>query len=793
MAQHPLPTAITTAVQSWMTSAPPISTTQPSYFSQATGSDVTPNIPLPQRNLFGIDPVYVEPTSVDSYDIPIFLDPRLDKSGENECNLSAAIRQSCSHPVDTYDAESNQALIEYLCRLNQLATVRHGKGPRWNLQQITWVNQHDVYGNTPLKYAARYGVLSAIKPLITAGATPLREIGKTSLHEALFQNKRYTDVTRIQVLQEILVALHDVAPDSLGDVINKYAVELPKYDDGKIITDVCLLQKRGYTVLQAVLGDTSINLPKTQELVRLLLYFGANPLLLNEKDETAIDMACEFEDLEQTTILQDLLNAVPTSELDRIKVSPKHQTRAQMETIQTKINIRKAPLLTTLESQPVASGGLATAPFADQPTQALSSKASRSSITSTSSHWQPEVSCPPVPPYKTDSAAMPPPATVPSLLTEGFTQPSSSVIGVTGSELSSLESLQAVPPEAIFGSPASSAIVSQPTPSCTVETTIAEESQQLQTPIPIFVEQGSSEQESLEQGNTEQSYKPHCSPISPATPQAQMSSYFSGTWVGEAVRRQEPWPVPTAPSFTLQDPRPRQPTHTISKAPESDTETESVSQATEEEPADGTSEQDLARLQPKKFSMRLAFKRSLSEQGKPLTDEEIKQIAAIEDIDDAPCATADDTESDTVDEAKTPPPKRKRGRPRKKASQETTVTQPSTQGKRTLVLDFLIEELQKGDLIYWQKMMEHGTFVMNQDVHEKIATRWGMKNPKETKDPMNYAKFARLLRQKYESGIIEHLTIAGQEQKSSFRSPYYKINIHHEDVKPFITKHGVKF
>ncbi len=787
MAQHPLPTTITTAAQSWMTSAPPIPATLPSYFSQATGSGITPDIPLSQRNLSGIDPAYVEPTPVDSYEIPFFLDPRRDKSGENECNLSVAIRQSCSHPVDTDDTLSNQALMEYLPSLNQLATVRHGKGPRWNRQQITRMNQHDAYGNTPLNYAARYGVLSAIRPLITAGATPLREIGKTSLHEALFQKKRYTDVTRIQVLQEILVALLDVAPDSLGDVINKYALELPKDDEGKIRTDVCLLQKRGYTILQTVLGDTSINLPKTQELVRLLLYFGANPLLPNEKDETAIDMACDFENLDQTTILEDLLNAVPAAELDRIKVSPKHQTQAQMETIQGTINIRKALLLTALESQPIAPVGLATAPFTDQPAQALSSTASCSSIqTTSSSPEQPKKSIYGVPLYKTGRTTMPPPITVPSLSTKGFTQPSPSVSDVTGSGLSSVELLQAVPPEAIFGSPVTRATVSQPTPSCTVTTTIAEESQELQAPIPTVVEEGSSEQ-----GNTEQSYKPHYSPISPATPQAQMSSYFSGTGIGEAVRKHEPWPVPTAPSFTLKAPRPRQPTHTISKAPDSDTE--SASPAAVVKPDSDTSEQTVSQFQPGKFSLRLLLKRSKSEQSPPLTAEEIEKITSIADRGDQSCATAGSRESDTQSESETPPPKRKRGRPRKVASQETTVTQPSTQGKRTLVLDFLIEELQKGDLIYWEKTMEPGTFVMNQNVHKKIATRWGKKNPKETKATMNYAKFARLLRQKYESGIIEHLSIAGQEQKSTFRGPYYKINIHHEDVKPYITKHGVKF
>ena len=56
-------------------------------------------------------------------------------------------------------------------------------------------------------------------------------------------------------------------------------------------------------------------------------------------------------------------------------------------------------------------------------------------------------------------------------------------------------------------------------------------------------------------------------------------------------------------------------------------------------------------------------------------------------------------------------------------------------GGRTLLLDFLIEELQKDEIIHWEKSMGPGTFSMSEDAHTEIARRWGEKKPQRHKEP----------------------------------------------------------
>ena len=370
MAQQPIPTAITSSVQPWMTSAPPIPTTQSSYFSQITGG-LTPAVATQQRDLSAINSAYTAPVQIESYAVPDFLNPGLDPERENECNLSIAIEQCCFPPKDQDEEYSNNALTHnFIPRLQQICLDKGNRSPRWNQQLITWINQHDVYGNTPLMYAAHYGVLPVIKPLVVAGATPLKEPGKTSLHAALSPKKRHKDVTPFQVLSAILSTL---PPQSRGDVINMHFVDVAKDNEGKIIPDAILLQKKGNTILHDVLEYQYISPQDTQQLVRLLLHFGANPLLKNGDNETAIDLACSFEYTEKTTILEDLLNAVPTADMNQIIIVPQMHTAAQIETIQNAKDNRATLPLTGFEHMPFYSRDSAAAPMTSPTFPVLSS------------------------------------------------------------------------------------------------------------------------------------------------------------------------------------------------------------------------------------------------------------------------------------------------------------------------------------------------------------------------------------------------------------------------------------
>ena len=276
-----------------------------------------------------------------------------------------------------------------------------------------------------------------------------------------------------------------------------------------------------------------------------------------------------------------------------------------------------------------------------------------------------------------------PTATTQSQLTTGLAQPPASVSGVADSGYSALDELQAIAPEMFtILPPVTSENVGQITRSSPVTTSATQEAIDSLIPnLDVF--------KKPVKVKADEAYQPCCSPISPATSEIQSSSApsfslgtttlvpfseqlpsissalgqglssFSGT---EARDSQEynwfPMATASSSSSCITGTMDTQPTHTISKAPESDTETESVPKAADLEiKKDSTTEAKPAEeYQPAKFSMRLALKRSISKQSQsqplPLQPEAITQIA-----------TTEFSGSDTDEESNEFPPKRKRGAP----------------------------------------------------------------------------------------------------------------------------------
>ena len=336
--QHPIFPPTTSAASTRVPHTQPTTVGIQSYFPQTTGV-VTPSVPVAQRGPSFLVPDYKAPTPITSYVMPALLNPRFDRTNENRSNLSTTIKGTSTPPANDENKACNQRLTDIVIpTLNQLAAEKEVQIPRWVIQLTGWINQPDAKGYTALMYAAYYGVLPVIDPLIKAGATPMWEIGTTSLHAALNDKKKHTGATPYTVLEKILVTLHQTAPESVEYIINKSSF------DAK--------DKKHKTVLHATLDGTIKNRQDIQALVRLLLHFGANPLTQNSDGKSAIDMACMLGNLDKTSILRDLINAVPTERLDTIKESRQKFTFKQVSLIQDIINERKALPLTPFISQP---------------------------------------------------------------------------------------------------------------------------------------------------------------------------------------------------------------------------------------------------------------------------------------------------------------------------------------------------------------------------------------------------------------------------------------------------------
>ncbi|MFK0573894.1 ETS domain-containing protein [Endozoicomonas sp.] len=108
---------------------------------------------------------------------------------------------------------------------------------------------------------------------------------------------------------------------------------------------------------------------------------------------------------------------------------------------------------------------------------------------------------------------------------------------------------------------------------------------------------------------------------------------------------------------------------------------------------------------------------------------------------------------------------------------------------RVKISEFIIIEASKNNLIKWVREKEKGTFIIasSKVEHDEIARRWGEVNNKN----MSYDSFSRAIRYKYESLMIKHLIMV--DGVENIRSPYYKFDIHNEEVKGFLEKHKVRF
>ncbi|MFK0572448.1 hypothetical protein [Endozoicomonas sp.] len=183
------------------------------------------------------------------------------------------------------------------------------------------INWHDIHGLTALKEAARNGALPCIKPLVAMGASPWQEKITTSLHEALFKDKTYQGVTRYDVLKELLEAIQTSIPLSIDKAVNLKPVPFPNKTIKEIDKNSRRILESENTVLNELLSRKEIPFDETDQIARLLLRFGANPLIKNANDETAFSLWFRHQNLE-AELFEAMIKAVPLKDLGLILQKP---------------------------------------------------------------------------------------------------------------------------------------------------------------------------------------------------------------------------------------------------------------------------------------------------------------------------------------------------------------------------------------------------------------------------------------------------------------------------------------
>ncbi|USE33842.1 ETS domain-containing protein [Endozoicomonas sp. SCSIO W0465] len=255
-----------------------------------------------------------------NYPVPGILDPARDSDKENECTLSLVIRQSCEVDLlNSKEQEDSWAFLKNVAipELQRLITISSDES--WIAHLADWVNFQDDYGFSPLMNASRHGVLPCILLLISAGATPLRERGSTSLHEVLSEEKHFGGISRYEVLQTLLSALKQKVPDQLIEVVNKkfnpcYGKTIKK----RLVEMKEKLDSENTVLHQLMKGNNGIDIEEIITLAELLIESGADPMIQNGKGWNVFEYACSERSQDFYKIFQTIINKIPIDKLDRI-------------------------------------------------------------------------------------------------------------------------------------------------------------------------------------------------------------------------------------------------------------------------------------------------------------------------------------------------------------------------------------------------------------------------------------------------------------------------------------------
>ncbi len=276
--------------------------------------------------------IYTAKPSELKYQVHWLLDP--SKDTEKECPLSIAIRQSANPSSNQQEYAAYQQLHNvFIPELMKMAGKRDDEN---------WINYQDGYGFTPLMNAAVHGVLSCIEPLIDAGATPLWERGSTALHEALSEEKYSWGGTRYEVLQTLLSALKKKSPGQLVGLINKKLSPDKARTFKNVLPQMMRRLQSENTVLhQLVRRGNGIGAQEVIKLTKLLLEFGADPMVENGEGKTVFEYAWSERDKKgRQDIVQAILNNMPVNSLCNILAQPCAMPFELQIKIQTLINQR---------------------------------------------------------------------------------------------------------------------------------------------------------------------------------------------------------------------------------------------------------------------------------------------------------------------------------------------------------------------------------------------------------------------------------------------------------------------
>ncbi|KEI72033.1 ETS domain-containing protein [Endozoicomonas elysicola] len=276
--------------------------------------------------------IYTAKPSEVKHPVHWILDP--SKDTEKECPLSIAIRQSANPSSNQEEYATYQQLHNlFIPELMKMAGKRDDE---------SWINYQDEYGFTPLMNAAMHGALRCIEPLINAGANPLWERGSTALHEALSEEKHSWGGTRYDVLQTMLSALKKKVPGQLVGLMNKKLSPDEASTFKNLLPEMKKKLKSENTVLhQLMRRGNGIGAEEVIKLTKLLLEFGADPMVENGEGKTVFEYAwSERDNKGRQDIVQALLNNMPFNRLCNILAQPCAIPFELQIKIQTLINQR---------------------------------------------------------------------------------------------------------------------------------------------------------------------------------------------------------------------------------------------------------------------------------------------------------------------------------------------------------------------------------------------------------------------------------------------------------------------
>ncbi len=254
--------------------------------------------------------------------------------------------------------------------------------------------------------------------------------------------------------------------------------------------------------------------------------------------------------------------------------------------------------------------------------------------------------------------------------------------------------------------------------------------------------------------------------------------------------------------------RTRKKAHTVSKAPDQKAESTPTQPAAKAKPRTVPRKKTSVSSQP--HSLRLATQLAVKESLLTRKPKEQPSPQSAQEVSSAP-STSSAGRQVTKGTSKKAPESQARSLHLKTAKVKKTIP-----FKTSPMLDFIIEELQKNELLHWKHnitagdpvlntlnfsksildTMENGTFIKKRENNYALALRWSLYSRRQLEHESKRIacdNFTRAFRYQYQYGTIEHITQTDPEKPNYTHSPVFKINIDHPQVKQYLQNHNVTF